>query len=119
MDQKTFVDRLSAVVLDGLSRDLANYWHNPPGRMRSEMRSRRSEWLSEMSVTDREFLEEFGSEAARSALFGLLAVLDGSRTIEEPGEGHLELRHISSGRSEILASSALEASTLPLHELLP
>lgn len=118
MDQTTFVDLLRAVVLDGLSNDLARNWKEPPGRLRSDERSRRSRWVSQMSEGDRELLEAFGSEAARAALFGVLAVLDGARKIEHPSEGHLELRHIRAGEAELLASSAPDTPVLLLHELL-
>jgi len=119
MDQLTFVDLLQSVVLDGLASELAQSRQQPPGRFRSEERSRRSEWLSKMSGPDRELLEAFGAEAARAAIFGMLCVLDGSRTIEESSAGYLELRHISEGGAELLASSALGMPVLPLHELLP
>jgi hypothetical protein len=118
MDQTTFVDLLQAVVLDGLSSELVRYWQEPPGRLRSEERSRHSQWVSQMSDADREMLEAFGSQAARSALFGMLAVLDGVRKIEEPFAGHLELRHVHAGETQLLASSAPEMPVLPLHELL-
>ena len=72
-----------------------------------------------MSGSDRELLEAFGTHVARSAVFGVLAVLDGNRKIEEPSAGHLELRHISEVGSELLASSAPEMAVMPLHELLP
>lgn len=119
MDQNTFVDLLQSVVLDGLSSELARSWQHPSGRLRSEERSRRSEWLSKMSGPDRELLEAFGADVARSAVFGVLAVLDGNRKIEEPSAGHLELRHVVEGHSDLLASSAPEMPVLPLHELLP
>ena len=119
MDQTTFVDLLRAAVLDGLSSDLARDWREPPGRLRSEVRSVRAEWLKRMSDADRTLLEAFGSEAARSALFGVLAVLDGARKIEDSSSGHLELRHIRAGEAQLLASSAQEMPVLPLHELLP
>lgn len=118
MDQTTFVDLLRAVVLDGLSDELARNWKEPPGRLRSDERSQRSEWVSQMSDGDRELLEAFGSEAARAALFGVLAVLDGVRKIEEQSEGHLELRHIHAGQTQLLASSAPDVPVAPLHELL-
>ena len=72
-----------------------------------------------MSAADRELLEAFGYEAARSAIFGMLNILDGSRAFDEPSEGHLELHHVRAGQSELLASSATNSSVLPLHELLP
>ena len=118
MDQSTFVDLLRTVVLDGLSNELAGDWKEPPGNMRSEERSRRSQWLCQMSDADRELLEAFGSEAARAALFGVLAVLDGVRKIEEQSEGYLELRHVHAGEAQLLASSAPDMAVLPLHELL-
>jgi hypothetical protein len=119
MDQRTFVDLLHSVVLEGLSSELAQSWQHPPGRLRTEERSQRSEWLAEMSEPDRALVEAFGRDAARSAVFGVLAVLDGSRKIEEPSEGHLELRHVNEHGEELLASSAPEMPVLPLHELLP
>ena len=118
MDQTTFVDLLRAVVLDGLSNDLARNWKEPPGRLRSDERSRRSQWVSQMSDDDRELLEAFGSEAARAALFGVLAVLDGARKVEDQSEGHLELRHVQAGEAQLLASSAPDTTVPPLHELL-
>jgi hypothetical protein len=72
-----------------------------------------------MSGLDRELLEAFGRDAARSAVFGVLAVLDGSRKIEEPWEGYLELCHIDGQGEKLLASSNPETPVVPLHELLP
>lgn len=71
-----------------------------------------------MNDADLEMLETFGSETARAALFGVLAVLDGTRTIEDASQGHLELRHIDADGAQLLASSAIDATVLPLHELL-
>ena len=119
MDQSAFVDLLQSVVLDGLATELAQTWQHPPGRLPSVERSRRSEWLARMSELDREYLEAFGTEVARSAVFGVLAVLDGHRKIEETSTGHLELSHISEEGSELLASSAAAMPVPPLHELLP
>lgn len=118
MDQEAFVASLEAVVVDGLANDIAAVWQSPPGRLRSEESSQRSDWLQKMNYEERRFLEAFGNEVARAAVFGVLAVLDGNRKIEEAEMGHLELRHISAARSEILASSAMEMPVLPLHELL-
>ena len=118
MNQNTFVDSLKSVVLDGLSSELAQSWQDPPGRFRSEERLRRFEWLTKMSASDRELLEAFGSDVARAAIFGVLAVLDGARKIEDASTGHLELRHVQEGGARLLASSDPEMLVLPLHELL-
>lgn len=119
MDQEAFVDALKAAVLDGLAGDVASTWQSPPGRLKSEVISRRADWPNRMSPSERELLESFGAEVARSAVFGVLAVLDGNRTTEAPDGGHLELHHIADGHAELLASSAAEMPVLPLHELLP
>ena len=119
MDQRQFVGLLQSVVLDGLSNEVASDWQHPPGRLRSQERSRRSDWLDKMSPEERALLEDFGADVARAAVFGVLAILDGNRKIEETEMGHLELRHVSDGGSELLASSAMEMPVLPLHELLP
>ena len=118
MDQRTFVNLLRSAVLDGLSSELVKTWQHPSGLLRSEERSQRSDWLNKMSLPDRQLLEAFGTNAARSALFGVLAVLDGSRKIDE-SSGHLELCYVSDEGSKLLASSASEMPVLPLHELLP
>ena len=119
MDQEAFVGALKATVIDGLASDIASTWQTPPGRLRSEVISRRVDWLNGMSQNERELLESFGAEVARSAVFGVLAVLDGNRTVEAPENGHLELHHIADGHANLLASSAAEMSVAPLHELLP
>lgn len=106
-------------MLDGLSNDLAANWKAPSGRLRSDDTSRRSQWLGHISDADREWLEAFGSESAGAALFGMLAVLDGVRKIEDQSEGHLELRHIHDGAAQLLASSAPDRPVPPLHEPLP
>ena len=55
-------------------------------------------------------------DVARSTLFGVLCILDGSRPVELPEGAHLELAKIEGDRSTLLASSNLTAA--PLHELL-
>jgi hypothetical protein len=120
MEQSTLVDSLSVAVLDGLPTELIEYWANPPGRLRTDERRNRADWIKGLSASDREFLNEFAAEAAHTALFGVLAVLDGSRAIENPPtRGHLELRYVSaSGAASLMASSASDMPVLPLHELL-
>ena len=71
-----------------------------------------------MSEPDRELLEAFGTDVASAAIFGVLAVLDGARKIEDLSSGHLELRHVRDGGAQLLASSDPEMPVLPLHELL-
>jgi len=119
MDQKAFVDLLRSVVLDRLSIEIANDWQYPAGRLRSEERSRRTEWMNSLSRHDREFLEAFGQHVARSAVFGVLCVLDGVRKIEDSEDGHIELRHITNSQSQLLASSGDNMPAEFLHEMLP
>ncbi|MDR6510861.1 hypothetical protein J2792_001727 [Novosphingobium capsulatum] len=119
MDQRAFVDLLQLVVLDRLSVELVKTWQNPPGRLRSEERSRRSGWMKNLSGPERALVEEFGQDAARAAVFGVLCVLDGVRKIEDRENGHIELHHVKNGRSELLASSGNDMTLDFLHDLLP
>ena len=119
MDQRAFVDLLQLVVLDGLSVELAETWQNPPGRLRSEERSLRSGWITNLSGPDRALLEAFGQDVARAAVFGVLCVLDGVRKIEDSEHGHLELQHVTNGSFKLLASSGEDMPVNFLHDLLP
>jgi hypothetical protein len=119
MDQRTLIDSLCAAVLDGLPTGLVESWENPPGRLQSDERRNRADWVKGLTASDRKFLDEFAAEAARSAMFGILAVLDGSRAIENPpARGHLELRYVSASGDSLMASSAPAMPVPPLHELL-
>ena len=118
MDQMTFIDKLCAAASADVSLELIENWRNPPGRLRSEERSGRSAWVSGMKHEEAQLLAAFGSEAARSVMFGILAVLDGARKIEQ-GTGHLELRYINGEEAVLLSSSAPDMPVPLLHELLP
>lgn len=119
MDQSTLIDSLRAVILDGLPTGLIEYWENPSGRLQTDERRNRADWVRGLTASDREFLEDFAAEAARSAMFGVLAVLDGSRAIEDPPRtGHLELCYVNANGASLLASSAPAMPVPPLHELL-
>lgn len=119
MDQPTFVALLDALVLDSLPTELLASWETPPGRLCTKQMLERSNWVSQLEPIERDLLEAFGHDAARSAVFGVLAVLDGARTSGEPSAGHLELRYVTTNRSDLLASSAPDMPVPPLHELLP
>lgn len=119
MEQAAFVDRLRRIVVEAAARDTITQIARPTGRGVSGERKRRADWLNGLSAEDRQQVEYAVAEAARASAFGLLCVLDGSRAIENPPkQGYLELRYISRNSDTLIASSAANMPTLPLHELL-
>jgi hypothetical protein len=119
MNQSEFIDALRRTVLDGIGAEVAAQWSNPRGRLRSEDRTARALWINGLSAEDRAQAEALAADAAQTAFFGMLCVLDGARVIEEPEDrGHVELFHVRDGTRTLLASSNLESPVLPLHELL-
>lgn len=119
MEQAAFVDLLRRIVVDAAARDTIAQIARQTGRGASGERKRRADWLNALSAENREQVEYAVAEAARASAFGLLCVLDGSRAIENPPkQGHLELRYVSHDGYTLIASSAPDLPTLPLHEFL-
>lgn len=62
----------------------------PPGRDPSDRARALRDWYLTLSSNDQRMLTEVVRDAAHSAVFGVLSVLDGVRAIDEPP--HVELR---------------------------
>jgi hypothetical protein len=86
----------------------------PPGRRPKPPLVRRSEWFKGLSESDRQMLIEVVREAAENAVFGVLAILDGARVIEDSEEkGELELYYVK-GHERVLLN---DHSKAPLHDV--
>jgi hypothetical protein len=73
-----------------------------------------SEWFTQLPREDEERVRATIQLAAGQAVFGMLAVLDGVRSIAEAGEaGSLELRYTRQAESVLLNDPA----AVPLHDL--
>jgi hypothetical protein len=119
MDQAAFVELVRELVVDAAASDTISQTAKPSGRNLSEERKRRAAWFNGLSSDERANVEYVVGNAARVTALGLLCVLDGSRVIENgPDRGHLELRYISGTSETLLASSAADMPSPPLHELI-
>ena len=119
MEQAAFIDLLHQTVLEPATTGTISQIASPTGRNISDDRRRRAAWFRSLSPEDRAHVEYAIAEAARTATFGFLCVLDGVRVIEDGTDrGHLELHHVKGNSAHLLASSADEMPVAPLHELL-
>lgn len=115
MNAEEFVDAIRSEVRDATVKDVLSLLKRPPGRKPAESLKSLSEWFNSLSENDRDQVREVAALASHHATFGLLAVLDGVRAIEDGDSGgKLELRH-SRGRD----STFLNDPNGPLlHDLL-
>jgi hypothetical protein len=116
MDQQQFVDALNAHAAVAGAKDTLSQWESPRGRLQSQDKRTQAAWFNGLSIEDRRMVEALVADATRATLFGVLCILDGSRSIEPPGQAHLELKRVEGDRAALLASSNLRVA--PLHELL-
>lgn len=92
MTREEFVRSVKHQAKDAAVATTIGRLSHPPGRRPSSQDLQLSAWYNALSDSDREQLHSIVSEAAESAVFGVLAILDGVRPIEGPGvKGELEL----------------------------
>ena len=98
MDSQQFVEVVRIVVRDGAAEAAMSVLQAPPGRRPSEDMMERSKWYNSLDDGQKRILSSIVLETANHAVFGFLCVIDGVRSIENPGEkGRLELRHVKDG----------------------
>lgn len=95
MNTEMFVEAIRRHVRDAAIHDTINKLRSPPGRRVSIDKKTRSAWYGGLSEQDAAFVEGIVSDAVNEAVFGLFAVLDGSRVIDD---GRFELTHIGEQR---------------------
>jgi len=113
---REFVDAVRAYAIDAATIDVATLLENPPGRRPSAELRQLSEWYRRLSEDERAMVLHAFSMVARAAVFGVFAILDGSRRVDPraPTNDYFELRHVRDGEEQIL--SGPKGSVL--HELL-
>jgi hypothetical protein len=115
MTANEFVGALRTEVLDAAAQDVISLLEHPPGRQPDPGLVTLSSWFSSLPETDKQRVREVAKMASHQATFGVLAVFDGVRVIEDGADrGQLELRHIMGDVSTWLN----DPSGPPLHELL-
>lgn len=86
MTPEEFVPALRKTVLAAAVDAPITTLERPPGRLPSQDLVEVSRWFRSLSDQDQAMLVRALNIAARHATFGFLAVLDGSRTIEDDSE---------------------------------
>ncbi|MDR0673423.1 MAG: hypothetical protein LBF93_07155 [Zoogloeaceae bacterium] len=113
MTPNEFVSRLKTECRDAAVEDCIALYKSPPGRKPDQSLVEISKWFNALSEQDRGMLLKVMSDVADSTLFGVLAVLDGARTIEEQGEK--SVFHLSAHKAVV--ESVLCPGPHDLHDL--
>ena len=111
MDSSDFVAAIEKHVRDCAVEGTLAQLRRPSGRRVPEGLAARSELFNGLSDADAQRVQAVIQDAAHSAVFGLLAVLDGVRIIDDT-RGHFELCQVAEGRVLI------NPPDLDLHDLL-
>lgn len=109
MTRHDFIKRLRQAVyspgIDGIMSLLAH----PPGRQPAATLIEVSHWFNRLPAKDQEHIKWIVQLAVRNTVFGVLAVLDGVRSILETGEdGSLELWFKNQSTSVLLNEEVAE-----------
>jgi hypothetical protein len=115
MTPEEFVNALREVVLrSGVDSTLSSI-ESPPGRRPGRELVETNAWYQALSEQDRAQLRRVAAMVAHQALFGVLAVLDGARVVEDtPDKGEFRLAFRKGGQEWELNP----AGGVPLHDLL-
>ncbi|MBR0757293.1 hypothetical protein JQ604_34370 [Bradyrhizobium jicamae] len=112
MTSNEFVEALKRHVRDAAIEDTIANLKNPPGRGVSLQVRALSEWYNALSAEEAKLVNDVIATGVHATLFGLLAVLDGARTIDHDG-GRFELVYVADERVVLNDPQAID-----LHDLL-
>jgi len=92
MDSLSFVKSIKSVVRDSAVNNSIKNIESPPGRKPNEDLVFLSKWYNQLDDVNKIMIKSLLGITADSCVFGLLAVLDGVRIMEdEPEKGDFEL----------------------------
>lgn len=112
MNSEEFVESIKRHVMDAAVEDTIANLKNPPGRRASPQEQARSAWYNSLSDAELAQVNSAIAVAVHESLFGLLAVLDGARTIDD-AKGRFELTYVADQRTLLNDPQAIG-----LHDLL-
>lgn len=112
MNSQEFIESIKRHVMDAAVEDTIANLKSPPGRRVSPQERARSGWYNGLSDTELAHVNSAIVTAVHEGLFGLLAVLDGARMIDD-AKGRFELIYVTSQR--ILLN---DPRAIGLHDLL-
>jgi hypothetical protein len=109
MKPEAFIKSIKTVVHDSGVRSVVETLTHPGGRKPPQRLVALSNWFASLSASDRARVEQVVQLAVHSGVFGLLAVLDGVRSIEDgKDKGSLELSYRRDNGSESLTKPSQE-----------
>jgi len=83
MDSEKFVEAVREHAMVAAVADTMTYAQSPPGRRVLEDTRRRAEWIRSREPSELRYIEELVQLAAHTATFGVLAILDGVRSLDD------------------------------------
>lgn len=101
MTPDDFVRTLRLVAFEPAVRGTIQELREPPGRKPWDALVTASQWFNELPETDRRYVQWTLRVAAYSAIFSVLAALDGSRAIDDPPHGELRLTYVGADGTEV------------------
>ena len=110
MNSEQFVDIIKNSVLRTSVDDTLENLADPPGRKVSAEILARSNWFKSLDKDQVNFLKSALHDSAHGAIFGLFAILDGSRNVDD---GRFELAHVGDSKTVLN-----EPQNIGLNELL-
>lgn len=111
MDSKEFAVIIERYVMSAAVEDTVANLKAPPGRGVPAKERLRSEWYNSLPKHEAEYVQAAIADAAHAAVFGILAVLDGARVVDEQ-KGRFELVYV--GKERVL----LNPQDRDLHDLI-
>jgi hypothetical protein len=118
MDSQDFVDSIKEAVRDAAIADTLSVLENPVGRKTIQETRDMAEWYKSLDENQKRLLLKIITKSVDLSVFGILCVIDGSRSIEDRstggssgGRGVFELNYVKDGQSVTLNANA------SLHEL--
>lgn len=98
-----FVMKIKLVVYDATLDICRAIMLKPPGKRPSPQLRELSSWYNQLSEPDREKVRSAIELATHQSIFGMLAVLDGVRQVEDTeSKGIFELRYLKDGQAKLL-----------------
>jgi len=114
MTNAEFIERFRLAVYESSIKAVTDLLQKPPGRRPPESLVALSRWFNQLSPDDRDRVRATIQLATHQAVFGMLTVLDGARSITVAGEaGSIEVRYKTEEQSIPLNDPEGDA----LHEL--
>lgn len=112
MNNIKFIDSVIKVVRNEAISDTLDNLVDSPGRSPSKEELLLTEWYSKLSDMDKNFLKQTIIMAIDNSLFGIFAVIDGVRTVENDHNSAFELKYIN-----IETKIQLKANEEYLHDI--